>query len=411
MTRLRELDPELAGLLRKETLRHAAKLELVPSANYPPREVLEALGSPAAASGAEGFPGRRSQAGCEYADAIEKMAVERARALFGSEYANVQPHSGTTALSIACQALLKPGDTVLFMQGPSASHGGPHSFPARNYELVRYGPDPRTEVLDVGAVHGLARKHRPRMLVAGSAAYPRAVDWQGLRAAADDVKAVLVADLSATAGLVAGRVLPGPVGVADVVTASTHQTLRGPRGGMLLARAAHAERLDRATQPGSQGAPHLHALAAKAAAFRAAQGADFQAYAAQVVRNAAALARELAGLGWGVLTGGTDTHLVVLKLTGRFAAGGTEAERRLDRAGITSARTRLPDDPPERAGGLALGSAAVTSRGMREAEMARVARFVHELLSTSENESVRARVLGEIADLFPSFPVYRELLA
>ncbi|MBI5368483.1 MAG: serine hydroxymethyltransferase [Planctomycetes bacterium] len=410
---LRTADPELAALLRKETLRQAAKLELVPWANYAPAAVLEALGSAAGNKAAEGAPGRRLESGCEHADAIERLAAERARRLFAAEYAGVQPHSGSAAVAAAYQALLKPGDTVLAPAGAAAAHGGPHSLAARSFFFVTYGVDPTTETFDPTALLALARKHRPRLIVAGAAAWPRRTDWAAFRAIADDVKAALLADIAPIAGLIAAQLLPGPAAVADVTVAATHQTLRGPRGGLLLARAAYAERLDRALAPGLQGAPLLNALAAKAAAFRAAAGPEFAAYAAAAVRNAARLAAELAGLGWPLFTGGTDTHLVVLKLS-RAGLVAPEAERRLDAAGITAARCLLPGDPgPDRASGLRLGTAAITTRGLGESEIVRIARFVHELLSpgAGAGDAARARIKNEIADWFDAFPIHRDLLA
>jgi glycine hydroxymethyltransferase len=401
---LRHQDPELAGVLLAEVERQGTRLQLMAGENFTSPAVLAALGSPLANKYAEGYPGHRYHAGCEIVDLAERLAVERATALFGAAHANVQPYSGSGAVLAAYAALLVPGDTVLaaaLPHGGHLTHGSRANFSGAWFEFVGYGTGPDGRI-DYDQVRDLARTHRPKAIVCGAVAYPRHVDHAAFREIADEVDAYLIADAAPTLGLVAGGAAPSPVPYADVVCATTHKTLRGPRGGMLLCGEYLAQRVDRAVYPFSQGGPHMHAVAAKAAALAEAATPAFAAYAHQVVANARRLADTLAGEGLDVVTGGTDTHLVTADLA-PFGLRGQEARRRCAAAGIMVDTCPVPYDPRARDGcaGIRLGTAAITTQGMGETEMAQVAGLIARAL---REERGTAGAVAELVRRFPPYP-------
>ncbi|MCC3766577.1 serine hydroxymethyltransferase [Streptomyces sp. UNOC14_S4] len=400
-------DPELADLILGEARRQADGLQLIAAENFASPAVLAALGSPLVNKYAEGYPGARHHGGCELVDLVERAAMDRARALFGAEHANVQPHSGSAAVLAAYAALLRPGDTVLAMalpQGGHLTHGSPANFSGRWYDFVGYGVRRDTGLIDYAQVRALARQHRPAAIVCGSISYPRHPDYAAFRDIADETGAWLIADAAHPAGLIAGGAAPSPVPYADVVCATTHKVLRGPRGGLLLCRAALAERVDRAVFPFIQGGgPQMHTIAAKAVAFGEAATPAFTAYAHQVVANARVLAAALAAEGVTVTTGGTDTHLVTGDVSG-LALDAATARGRLAAAGVVLDVCGLPHGT---AHGLRLGTAAVTTQGMREPEMARIAVLLGSVLRGdgpyAENSAARAEV-AELAGAFRPYP-------
>jgi glycine hydroxymethyltransferase len=402
---LRRQDPELAGVLLAELERQSGGLQLIAAENFTSPAVLAALGSPLANKYAEGYPGARHHAGCELVDLAERLAIERATALFAAQHANVQPHSGSSAVLAAYAALLRPGDTVLAMalpQGGHLTHGSPANFSGRWFHFVGYGVDRETGLIDYEEVADLAREHRPKAIVCGSISYPRHPDYAAFREIADDVGAFLIADAAHPMGLIAGGAAPSPVPYADVVCATTHKVLRGPRGGMILCGADLAERIDRAVFPFTQGGAQMHTIAAKAVAFAEASTPAFAAYAHQVVANARVLAEHLAAEGLTVTTGGTDTHMITadvapLGLDGRTARGRCAAAR------LVLDICCLPHGavPPVRMTGIRLGTAAVTTQGMGEAEMEHIARLIGAAL----REGPKARVeAAELAGRFPPYP-------
>ncbi|MDN3024869.1 serine hydroxymethyltransferase [Streptomyces sp. S.PB5] len=399
---LRRQDPELAGILLGELERQSTSLQLIAAENFSSPAVLAALGSPLANKYAEGYPGARHHGGCEIVDVAERIAVDRAKALFGAEHANVQAHSGSSAVLAAYAALLRPGDTVLALglpYGGHLTHGSPANFSGRWFDFVPYGVDAESGLIDHEQVRTLARNHRPKAIVCGSIAYPRHIDYAFFREVADEVGAYLIADAAHPIGLVAGGAAPSPVPYADVVCATTHKVLRGPRGGMILCGGELAERVDRAVFPFTQGGAQMHTIAAKAVAFGEAATPAFTAYAHQVVANARVLAAGLAAEGFVVTTGGTDTHLVTadpapLGVEGRTARG------RLAAAGMVLDCCALPHAD---ARGLRLGTAAVTTQGMGEAEMARIAVLLAGVL---RGESDAVKVREEVRELVGGFPPY-----
>ncbi|MEV0279201.1 serine hydroxymethyltransferase [Streptomyces sp. NPDC050610] len=399
---LRREDPELAGLLLAELGRQSAGLQLIAAENFTSPAVLAALGSPLANKYAEGYPGARHHGGCELVDLAERIAVDRAKALFGAEHANVQPHSGSSAVLAAYAALLRPGDTVLAMalpQGGHLTHGSPANFSGRWFDFVGYGVEPATGLIDYGQVRELARTHRPKAIVCGSISYSRHVDYAAFRDIADEAGAYLIADAAHPIGLVAGGAAPSPVPYADVVCATTHKVLRGPRGGLILCGAELADRIDRAVFPFTQGGAQMHTVAAKAVAFGEAATPAFTAYAHQCVANARVLAAALGAEGLAVSTGGTDTHLITadvapLGIDARTASG------RLAACGVVLDTCGLPC-ADGRARGVRLGSAAVSTQGMAEPEMARIGALVGAAL----RQDARARAeVAELAGRFPPYP-------
>jgi glycine hydroxymethyltransferase len=411
---LESVDPEIAKALRAETERQSRNLELIASENFVSEAVLEATGSVLTNKYAEGYPGRRYYGGCEIVDQVEELALARARELFGAEHVNVQPHSGSTANMAVYLAALKPGDVVL---GPNLSHGGhltagsPMNFSGKLFQIVAYGVRKDTERIDLDQVRDLAKQHRPRMIIAGGSAFPRAIDFKPFREIADEVGALLMADIAHPAGLVAAGLHPTPVPLADFVTTTTHKTLRGPRGGMVMCRAAHAQAVDRIVMPGVQGGPLMHVIAAKAVAFREAQTPEWRAYQAQIVANAKALADALLARGLRLVSGGTDTHLLLVDLTARGITG-KDAQEALDRAYITVNKNGIPFDTkgPMVTSGIRLGTPAVTTRGMREPEMAIIAACLDRVLSKLGDAAVEAQVRGEVQELTSRFPLYAERL-
>src|SRR6266545_2087530 len=414
MARLEQVDPEIAKAIRAETERQARNLELIASENFVSEAVLEAVGSVMTNKYAEGYPGKRYYGGCEIVDIAEELAIARAKELFGAEHVNVQPHSGTQANMAVYMALLKPGETVL---GPNLAHGGhltagsPMNFSGKLYQIVAYGVRRETELIDVDQVRDLARQHRPKLIIAGGSAFPRAIDFKPFREIADETGAALMADIAHPAGLVAAGLHPSPVPYADFVTTTTHKTLRGPRGGMVMCRERYAKDLDRTVLPGIQGGPLMHVIAAKAVAFREAQTAEWRAYQGQIVRNARALADALMAKGHRLVSGGTDTHLILVDLT-RKGITGKEAQETLDRAWITVNKNGIPFDTkgPTVTSGIRLGTPALTTRGMKEPEMARIAMLIDRVLTNLGNTSVEAAVRSQVQELTAGFPLYPERL-
>ncbi|HXG45415.1 MAG TPA: serine hydroxymethyltransferase [Gemmatimonadales bacterium] len=412
MLRLADVDPEIAKALREEAQRQHRNLELIASENFVSEAVLEALGSVLTNKYAEGYPGRRYYGGCEVVDVVEELAVARARELFGAPHANVQPHSGAQANMAVYFTVLKPGDTVL---GPNLSHGGhltagsPVNYSGKLYTVVPYGVRRDTERIDLDEVRDLARRHRPRLIIAGGSAFPRAIDFAPFAEIAREVGAVLMADIAHPAGLVAAGLHPSPVGLADFVTTTTHKTLRGPRGGMVMCSAEYAAALDKTVMPGVQGGPLMHVIAAKAVAFKEALTPEWRRYQQQVVANARALADALLARGFRLVSGGTDTHLLLVDLTPRGITG-KDAQEALDRAWITVNKNTIPFETrsPMVTSGIRLGTPAVTTRGMGPAEMERIAGLIDRVLSNLGSASVEAAVRGEVQELTNQFPLYPE---
>ena len=415
MKALDQVDPDIADIIRAETERQSRNLELIASENFVSEAVLEAVGSVLTNKYAEGYPGRRYYGGCEVVDRAEELAIARARELFGAEHVNVQPHSGSQANMAVYFTLLKPGDTVL---APNLAHGGhltagsPMSFSGKLYAIVPYGVRKDTERIDLDQVRDLARQHRPKLVIAGGSAFPRAIDFKPFREIADEVGAALMADIAHPAGLVAAGLHPSPVPYADFVTTTTHKTLRGPRGGMVMCRTAYAKDLDRTVLPGIQGGPLMHVIAAKAVAFREAQAPEWRAYQRQIVANAHALAEALMARGHRLVSGGTDTHLMLLDLTARGITG-KDAQEALDRAWITVNKNGIPFDTkgPMVTSGIRIGTPAVTTRGMKEPEMVAIAACIDRVLTGLGNDAVEAAVRAEVAELTGRFPLYAERLA
>jgi len=415
MNFLENTDPEIAGALRAEVLRQSRNLELIASENFVSEAVLQALGSVMTNKYAEGYPGRRYYGGCEFVDVAENLAIARAKELFGAEHVNVQPHSGAQANMAVYFTLLKPGDTVL---GPNLSHGGhltagsPVNYSGKLYSIVAYGVRRDTELIDLDQVRDLARRHRPKLIIAGGSAFPRAIDFAPFGEIARETGAALMADIAHPAGLVAAGLHPSPVGIADFVTTTTHKTLRGPRGGMVMCRQAHAAALDRTVMPGVQGGPLMHVIAAKAVAFREAQSPEWRDYQQQVVRNALALAEALLARGYRLVSGGTDTHLLLVDLSQRGVTG-RDAQDALDRAWITANKNTIPYETkgPMVTSGIRLGTPAVTTRGMKEPEMTRIAELIDRVLGSLGNAEVEAAVRGSVQELTARFPLYPERLS
>jgi len=412
---LAEVDPEIYEAIQNEVRREASGLELIPSENFVSEAVLEAMGSVFTNKYAEGYPGKRYYGGCEYVDRVEQLAIDRARKLFGAEHANVQAHSGTQANIAVYMTVLQPGDTVLGMNlshGGHLSHGHPLNFSGKMYKFVPYGVRKDTEVIDYDELAQLAQEHKPKMIQAGASAYARTLDFARFAEIAQSVGAVLFVDIAHIAGLVAAGLHPSPVPYADFVSTTTHKTLRGPRGGMVMSKEKYAKELDRITFPGTQGGPLVHIIAAKAVCLKEATTAEFREYQKQVVANARALAEGLAKRGFRVVSGGTDTHLLLVEVHTRGITG-DQAQKALDRAGITLNKNAIPFDPypPMKAGGVRLGSPAVTSRGMREREMDQIAEWIAEVLNHIGDTAVEQRVLERVHELTARFPLYEKRLA
>ena len=408
-TSILERDPEVADAIRKEMDRQQRTLNLIASENYASRPVLETAGTPLTNKYAEGYPGRRYYSGCEFVDIAESLAMQRAERLFGAEHANVQPHSGSGANMAAYAALVEPGDTILGMRldhGGHLSHGSPVNFSGKTYAFVAYGVDRETELIDFTQVAELARQHRPKLILAGYTAYSRQVDFARFRSVADEVGALLVVDMAHIAGLIAAGVHPSPLPHAQVVTSTTHKTLRGPRGAMILSTAELAPAVDRAVFPQGQGGPFMHVIAAKAVAFGEALDPRFKQYAERVVENARTLAETLAKGGLRIVSGGTETHLFLVDLT-PMELTGRQAEETLSAVDIYVNRNAIPYDekPPRVASGVRLGTAALSSRGMGPEEMRTIGRLVVRALSNLGDAAVAREVRDEVAGLTGRFPV------
>ena len=406
---IESFDPDIAGAIEREARRQHDGLELIASENYPSEPVLAAMGSILTNKYAEGYPGRRYYGGCEFVDVVETLAIERAKALFGADHANVQSHSGSQANLAAYYALLEPGDTAMGLElnhGGHLSHGLPVNISGRWFQFVSYGVDRETERIDYDAMQAVAREHRPKLIVVGATAYPRHYDFARAAEIAEEVDATLMVDMAHFAGLVAGGVHPSPVPYSPVVTTTTHKTLRGPRSALILTNDAMARPIDRAVFPGTSGGPHMHTIAAKAIALKEAATPEFAAYAAQIVANTKALAQGLQSEGLRLVSGGTDNHLVLVDV-GVKGLTGKAAETALDAAGITANKNTIPYDEqrPTVTSGVRIGTPALTTRGMREAEMAAVARLIGRVLDAVDDESVRSAVRSDVHDLASAFPI------
>jgi glycine hydroxymethyltransferase len=415
MPSLMQTDPEIARAILDETRRQAGKLELIASENFVSEAVLEAQGSIMTNKYAEGYPAKRYYGGCEYVDIAESLAIERCKRLFGADHVNVQPHSGTQANMAVYFAALEPGDTILGMNlshGGHLSHGSPANFSGRLYRVVAYGVDKKSETIDFNEVEDQARKHKPKIIVVGASAYPRTIDFAAFRQIADRTGAVIMADIAHIAGLVATGLHPSPVPICEFVTSTTHKTLRGPRGGLVMCKEAFAKVLNSRVFPGMQGGPLMHVIAAKAVAFQEALSDTFKAYQAQIVANARAMAEGLMAEGFRLVSGGTDNHLMLVDLTQKGVSG-KDAQEALDRAGITVNKNGIPFDTrgPMITSGIRIGTPAVTTRGMMEADMKAIARLIAEVLAHIEDEGRIRDIRAEVASLCGKFPLYSERLA
>ena len=404
-------DPDIAGLIAEETRRQSEGLELIASENFVSPAVLEAMGSSLTNKYAEGLPGKRYYGGCEVVDKVEQLAIDRAKQLFGADHANVQPHSGATANAAVYLAFLRPGDTVMGLdlsQGGHLTHGSPVNFSGLSYRAVHYGVDDHG-IIDYPAMREIARKEKPKLIIAGYSAYSRVLDYDQFAAAAKEVGAIFMVDMAHFAGLAATGVYPSPVPHADVVTTTTHKTLRGPRGGLILCKAEHAKTIDKAMFPGTQGGPLEHVIAAKAVAFKEALDPTFAIYCRQVVANARALAKSLMAKGLHIVSGGTDNHLMLADLRTRGAGlTGKVAEQALDRAGITVNKNTVPRETqsPFVTSGIRIGTPAVTTRGMKEPEMERIAALIDRVLAAPEDAAVTSAVKAKVRELADEFPLY-----
>ncbi len=412
--KLAEFDPEITAAIRQETERQEYSLEFIASENFVSEEVLAAQGSVLTNKYAEGYPGKRYYGGCEFVDVAEQLAIDRAKELFGAEHANVQAHSGSQANMAVYFATCQPGDTVLGMNlshGGHLTHGSPVNFSGKLFNIVPYGLRKETGRIDYDEVEQLAKEHKPKLIVVGASAYPRTLDFEAFRRIADQVGAPIMVDMAHIAGLVAAGVHPTPVPHAEYVTTTTHKTLRGPRGGMILCREEYAKKLNSNIFPGIQGGPLMHVIAAKAVAFKEALTPEFKTYAEQVVKNAQALAEELVSRGYNLVSGGTDNHLMLLDFTGTELTGKV-AEAVLEKAGITVNKNAVPFDTrsPFVTSGIRIGTPATTTRGLKEKEMRQVGAWVDEALQNLENDAVLARIRGEIRELCQQFPLYAHRL-
>ena len=415
MSILSKTDPEVAHAIMLETKRQAGKVELIASENFVSEAVLEAQGCIMTNKYAEGYPGKRYYGGCEFVDIVETLAIERTKQLFGADHVNVQPHSGTQANMAVYFATLQPGDTILGMNlshGGHLSHGSPANFSGRLYNVVSYGVDKETETIDFNEVEDQAKKHKPKMIIVGASAYPRPIDFEAFRQIADKVGAIIMADIAHIAGLVATGLHPSPVPSCEFVTTTTHKTLRGPRGGLIMCKEAFAKIINSRVFPGSQGGPLMHVIAAKAVALQEALSDDFKVYQSQIVKNARAMAEELISRGLRLVSGGTDNHLMLVDLTDKGLTG-MEVEKALDRAGITTNKNGIPFDTkgPQVTSGIRLGTPAVTTRGMKEEEMRTIARLISHIIDDIHNDKRIEEVKKEISDLCNKFQLYSERLA
>ncbi|NOK19909.1 serine hydroxymethyltransferase [Corallococcus carmarthensis] len=411
---LSQVDPEIAQVLRHETERQEEGLELIASENFVSPAVMEAVGSVLTNKYAEGYPGKRYYGGCEVVDVAENLAIARAKELFGADAVNVQAHSGSQANMGAFMALMKPGDTMLSLDlnsGGHLTHGAAFNFSGKLYKVVHYGLSRDTETIDFAQVEALALEHKPKVLVVGASAYPRTLDFAKFREIADKAGAAMLVDMAHIAGLVAAGIHPSPVPFAEIVTTTTHKTLRGPRGGMVLSREAFAKTINSQIFPGIQGGPLMHAIAGKAVAFKEALSPEFKTYQKQIVANAQALAEALKSAGLRLCSGGTDNHLMLVDLRAKKLTGKV-AEDVLGKAGITVNKNMIPFDPekPTTTSGVRVGTPAITTRGMREAEMAVVGRLIGQALDSAQDDAGLARVKGQVKELAQGFPLYASRL-
>ncbi|MCU1272336.1 MAG: serine hydroxymethyltransferase [Acidobacteriaceae bacterium] len=409
---LYEVDPEIAAAIDNETRRQHEGLELIASENFVSEAVLEAAGSVFTNKYAEGYPGKRYYGGCEYADVVENLARDRAKQLFAAEHANVQSHSGSSANMEAYSAVLQPGDTILGLNlahGGHLTHGHHLNFSGKTYKIVPYGVTKETETIDYDDLEKLAEKERPKLIIGGGSAYPRIIDFARMRQIADKVGALYLVDMAHFAGLVAGGAHPSPVPHAHIVTSTTHKTLRGPRAGMILSRQEFAAAIDKVVFPGMQGGPLVHIIAAKAVCFREALQPEFRDYARQIVANAKVLAETLAAEGFRIISGGTDTHLMLVDV---FSKGmlGSEAEKALGEAGITVNKNAIPFDtnPPMKPSGIRIGTPALTTRGMKEREMRQVGKWIAEVLNNRSDAAILSKIRRQVLQLADEFPLYIE---
>ena len=409
---LYEVDPQIANAIDNEVRRQHEGLELIASENFVSEAVLEAAGSVFTNKYAEGYPGKRYYGGCEFTDVVENLARERAKNLFGAEHANVQPHSGSQANQAAYAAVLQPGDTILGLNlahGGHLTHGHPLNFSGKTYKIIPYGVTKETETIDYDDLERIATEQRPKLIIGGGSAYPRIIDFARMRQIADKVGALYLVDMAHFAGLVAGGAHPSPVPHAQIVTSTTHKTLRGPRAGMILSKQEFAAPIDKTVFPGTQGGPLVHIIAAKAVCFLEASQPSFRDYARQVVANAKVMAETLAADGYRIVSGGTDTHLMLVDV---FAKGmlGSEAEKALGVAGITVNKNAIPFDtnPPMKPSGIRIGSPAVTTRGMKEAEMRQIAHWIAEALDHRTDAAVLAKIRKQVLGMAEEFPLYAE---
>ena len=407
-----EADPDIAAAIENETRRQHEGLELIASENFVSEAVLEAMGSVFTNKYAEGYPGKRYYGGCEFADVVENLARDRAKQIFGAEHANVQPHSGSSANMEAYAAVLQPGDTILGLNlahGGHLTHGHHLNFSGKTYKIVPYGVTKETETIDYDDLEKLAERERPKLIIGGGSAYPRIIDFARMRQIADKVGALYLVDMAHFAGLVAGGVHPSPVPHSHIVTTTTHKTLRGPRAGMILSKQEFAAAIDKVVFPGMQGGPLVHIIAAKAVCFKEAMQPEFHDYARQIVANAKALAETLAAEGFRIISGGTDTHLMLVDV---FSKGmfGSDAEKALGEAGITVNKNAIPFDtnPPMKPSGIRIGTPALTTRGMKEAEMRQIGHWIAEALNSRTDAAVLGKIRRQVLQLAEAFPLYSE---
>jgi glycine hydroxymethyltransferase len=409
---IKKFDPEIYEAIRGELQRQQNKLELIASENYTSKAVLEALGSVLTNKYAEGYPGKRYYGGCEWVDVVENIAIKRAKELFKAEHANVQPHSGTQANITAYLSLIEPGDTVMGLNlshGGHLSHGHPLNFSGRYFKIVNINVNKDTELIDYDEMEKIVEKERPKLIMAGASNYSRVWDWKRIKQIADNWKCYLVCDIAHYAGLIAAGVYPSPVEYADVVTTTTHKTLRGPRGGLILSKKVYAKTIDRTNFPGNQGGPLMHVIAAKAVCFGEALKNDFVEYQKQVVKNAQKLAKEMELRGYRIVAGGTDCHLFSVDLRSKNITG-KDAEIALDKAGITVNKNTIPYDPapPLVTSGIRIGTPAITTRGMKEKEMEIIAQYIDDALKNKDNDSYLKSISEKVKELTLKFPIYKD---
>lgn len=407
------IDPEVARAIDLERQRQQNKIELIASENFVSKAVLEAQGSVLTNKYAEGYPGARYYGGCEYVDIVERLAIDRAKMLFGADHANVQPHSGAQANTAVYFAFLQPGDTILGMNlahGGHLTHGSPVNLSGKYFKIVPYGVDAEANRIDYDELRKLALEHRPKMMVAGASAYPRIIDFARMGEIAREAGAMLMVDMAHIAGLVAAGLHPSPVPHADIVTTTTHKTLRGPRGGMILCREQYAKAIDKAIFPGTQGGPLMHVIAAKAVAFKEALGDEFRAYQEQIIKNAKVLSEKLMQEGFKLVSGGTDNHLMLVDLRGKNLTGKV-AEKLLDEVGVTVNKNAIPFDPesPFVTSGIRIGTPAMTSRGMKEDAMLTIGEILSLVLSNPEDSAAKTKAVAMVGELCRKYPLYADL--